>query len=188
MSGPPCIDLRLLGRNSELRDYSCVPVLEELTPRSDFAESGGQQSSNHDQAVERAPSSGPLMNSARLSITEHPSVVTESGSGKAVNIGVFVDADNPSDWVLQSNDAIARNIGASAPNPDDQAGWFEQNDLEVTNIGSYADPDDPHFAQDLVETEPRNIGTLIEFEQTSTGAQFQDFESFNIGGRVDPPK
>ena len=174
----PGVNSAFFGRQPDGHNVPPKPSSLISIGKPSGAEAGRELLWDYNHAAEGSSASG---RGGRSTPPRMPTKTLESEREKWVNIGEFVDVDNPSGWD-QFNDAKSRNVGAAVVSPDDESAWFEQDDVELTNIGGYADPEDFRSGAALVEMEPKNIGPAIDFEQPS------ELDSVNIGDFVDPPK
>jgi hypothetical protein len=128
-----------------------------------------------------SPSVDPARETA-VTWTGQPITVTVNESGEEViNIGEFLDADDPRAW-MQAGSVEAANIGEYF-DADDPAIWADYESREVINIGESLDPDDPGTWPASTSSEVVNIGEYVDLQREP--AWSNDGEVINIGEYID---
>ena len=101
-----------------------------------------------------------------------------------INIGEYMDPDDPSTWPQSANQEVI-NIGEYM-DPDDPSTWPVDESSEVVSIGVYMDPDDPSTWPVEQSSEIVNIGEPLDPERPETWPNEGGGEVVNIGEYKDP--
>jgi hypothetical protein len=132
--------------------------------------------------TEKKPAGAPAS-----SASKSPAVVSVNENGEEViNIGEYMDPDDPSTWPQDENQEVV-NIGEYM-DPDDPSTWPVAENSEVVDIGEYMNPDDPSTWPVSADSDATvvNIGEYRDPDKPQFWPVEGDGEVVNIGEYLDP--